>query len=467
MKAAILRTASTVWQAWDHHRTASLARALASAALFALFLSAAGTVDAGFTLTASYGLLGLSVAIGFPTVVRGWWLLPSTCRAAGCVLVGVYVLGVAFGSDLQLSSASARSSFRDFVYLLDLILGLSVIGLLTGLASRPGEPRRTAMWICAGGFVAATYAVYQWPAQQLGWSFADVNNALNSDGYTLGARFQGEGILGWERVRGTFKEPLFLASYLAVIIALSAGLAAREERTITRRVLIATAALSLVALGLTASSLTWGVLTLVVVALAVFAAVSFGRVRVAGILGTVLVAALLVAPVLFSDPAALSRVTGRSGTALQATSDNRTNTWRKVSRISAQRPALGHGPGQSAVRLAYRPDDGPQSRAPIVFGSAQGLWAAALIDSGLVGLFAWLFLLASLFAFAVRRVASRPEPLALAALVAAGSAVVLGNLAADRFDLRVWVALGLVAALACQRGRPETCGADDQTAKAS
>lgn len=84
-----------------------------------------------------------------------------------------------------------------------------------------------------------------------------------------------------------------------------------------------------------------------------------------------------------------------------------------------------------------------------------------MIDSGLVGLFAWLFLLTSLFAFAVRRFASRPEALALAALVAAASAVLLGNLAGDRFDSRVWVALGLVAALACQSRRSEASRADD------
>ena len=414
---AISRGFAETWRWWSLARPAS--QALGLAGLFALFLNAAGTFDAGFTLTPSYLLLGLSVAVGFPGVVRGWQRLPTACQVAGCLLVGVYLIGVVFGSDLQLPSASARSSYRDLVYLVDVGLGLAVMGLLSDIAADPGGLRRAATWVCAGGLIAAAYALYQWPAQQFDWPFADVNNALNSDGYTSGHRFQGEGILGWERVRGTFKEPLFLASYLAVVLCLSAGLAVREHR------LLGAPPAHRDGGGLPARAWTHRILT------DLGRADPRGRGHRSPCRGE-----------LWTGPAGRG-ARGHSGgrpadrTAAVCRSGDPVpvdgSFWyclaghvrqpsegvaRGVGSISAQRPVLGHGPGQSSVRLAYRPDDGPGSDAPIVLGSAQGLWASALIDSGLIGLFAWGYLLTSVFASGGSRVASRPDALGLATIAA-------------------------------------------------
>ena len=350
-------------------------QALGLAGLFALFLNAAGTFDAGFTLTPSYLLLGLSVAVGFPGVVRGW----QRCRRR------------ARWRDASSSASTSSGSCSDRIYNCrarrTIVLPRS--RLPRGRRSRTrghGPPerhrggsgglRRAATWVCAGGLIAAAYALYQWPAQQFDWPFADVNNALNSDGYTSGHRFQGEGILGWERVRGTFKEPLFLASYLAVVLCLSAGLAVREHRLLVRRLLIVTAGASLLALGLTASSLTWGALTLVVVATGVLAAVSFGRVRLAGALGATLAAALLIAPPLFADPATLSRLTGRSGTALQVTSDNRVRAWREASVVSPR----------SDRSSDIAPDKARAARLPARRRAGQRRPDRARISAGTVGL---------------------------------------------------------------------------------
>lgn len=440
------------WQVWTGTRARSIVLALTASAAAALVLSAAGTLDAGFTLTVSYLLLAMAVVVGAPIVVRGWLTVPPACLVAAVVLVAIYALGVAFGSDAQVPGGSSRAEHRDLVYLADLVLGLSTLGLVVGVAANPADLRRLAVWTSLGGLVAAGYAVFQWPAQEFGWAFADLNNALNSDGYTLGHRFQGEGLFGWERVRGTFKEPLFLASYLTLVLCLTLGLAVGASRTGVRVAFSAITVLSGLALALTVSLLTWGVLVLVAVGVALVVALAAGRTRLAGVLGGLLAVMVLVAPALFADPSTLAPVTGRPSAALDKSSSNRTDAWGEAFGIWERRPGFGHGPGQSAVRLAYRPDDGPSSDSPVVLGSAQGLWAASLIDLGLLGLAAWIVLIGTLFTFSVRRIVTRPSALGLACLAAAASAVLLGNLSADRLDLRVWLALGLLCAAACQRG---------------
>ena len=120
---------------------------------------------------------------------------------------------------------------------------------------------------------------------------------------------------------------------------------------------------------------------------------------------------------------------------------------------------LGHGPGQSAVRLAYRPEGAairPGLEAPVVLGSAQGLWAAALIDVRLVGLAAWAALLGGLFALGIRAFMGAPSWRSVAIVGAAAAAVVLGQVAGDRLELRVWLLLGMLGALACQGSEAET-----------
>jgi O-antigen ligase len=454
---------SCAWATWTGATAADIARLLVLAAAALLSLSAAATFEVGFTLTPSYLLVALAVIVGAPAALRGWLALPRYAYCLATLLVIVYLVGVVTGSDSGLPDQPQRSTHRDVVYLLDLIIGLQVVGLAVDLFHDRGALRRFAICLCAGGVGAATYAIYQWPAQHFGLPLADINNALNSDGFTRGHRFQGVGLLGWERVRGTFKEPLFLASYLAMLIPLCIGLAASASRR--RRLLwLAAAGVMGLALAFTVSSLAWAALGLALLALLAGWAVLTGRVRLAWVFGSVLGLVVLLAPSFFLDPSILSGVTGRSPDALRATSQNRLNAWDGALQVWSSRPVFGYGPGQSAVRLAYRPSVAPGETAPLVLGSAQGLWAASLVDVGLVGLWTWALLLATLATIAGRALRRAPRSLPFAALLSAGIAVLLGQITADRLDLRVWLVVGMLMAAATCSGRQRETTADSQDA---
>ena len=452
------------WAAWTGESAARIARFLLLGAASLLFLSAAGTVEASFTVTPSYALAILATLVGAPAALRGWLRLPPSLSRGAAAVAAVYALGVLIGSDMGVSSQAARSSHRDLAYVLDLMLGLALVGLAVDVLRDRASLRRLATCLCVGGVAAAGYAVYQWPALHFGLPFADVNNALNSDGFTRGHRFQGVGLFGWERVRGTFKEPLFLASYLAALVPLSIGLAAQTRRT-KRMLWLTAASMMIVALAFTTSSLAWAMLGVVLLALAGAWTVHTGRVQLAAISGGLLIIVVLLGPIFFVNPSILSGVTGRSSDALRATSQNRVDAWNAATKTWSAKPAFGYGPGQSAVQLAYRPSVAPGERAPLVLGSAQGLWAASLIDTGLVGLFCWVAFFAAVAVMSARAIARWPSVMLGAAAASAAVAVALGNVAADRLDLRVWIALGLLAAAASGGGEsePAACGQDTES----
>jgi hypothetical protein len=91
----------------------------------------------------------------------------------------------------------------------------------------------------------------------------------------------------------------------------------------------------------------------------------------------------------------------------------------------------------------------------VVLGSAQGIWAASLIDGGVLGLLAWLVLFGAVFyyvASAAMRVRSR---MLWAAMLAALIAVLAGEVGGDRLDLHVWVLVAF-ALVVTHWGRGET-----------
>ncbi len=428
------------------------------AAAVTLFLDSAATFEAGFTVRVSYVALAAANVLGFPWLLRGWARLPTSIRASAAVLVLVYVGASIFG-EAVVRPGLARTSHRELVYLADLLLGLGTIGLVVGLQAAGWPLRRIVLALVAGLLVAVAYVLYQWPAQHYGWPLADVNNAPNSDNFSLGHRNQGLGIFGWERPRGTFKEPLILAAYLAsvipVAIALTLGVAGRF-----RRALMIGVAASLVAVAITASSLTWGISALVALSVGTAWALASARVRTTAVLGAVLIVAVFAAPLVFTHADVASGLTGRSAEGLQLTVLNRRDAWEAVGQAWAGKPILGHGPGQSSVLLAYRPDPSAvhQTYAPVVLGSAYGLWGAALLDAGLAGLAAWVLLLGSLFAVSVRALMRRARPLAWGATAAAAVAVALGQVFGDRFDLKVWLLLGLMTAATRKQAEREAAG---------
>ena len=447
-RRSLIRTsAARAWSVWIGDSATAISRALMLGAATLLFLSAAATLEASFTMTASYALALLAAGIGAPAALRGWLRLTPFASLAAAAIVAIYIIAAWIGTDAVVPSQAPRSSHRDLAYVLDLILGFAVVGLVVDAFRDRRSLRRLVVCLCFGGFAAAAYAIYQWPAQHFGLPFADVNNAVNSDGFTRGHRFQGVGLFGWERVRGTFKEPLFLASYLATLVPLCLGLAAQSHRG-ERMLWLAGSTMITLALVLTVSSLAWAALGVVLFATAAVWAVQTGRVRLAGATGCVLVILLMLGPILFVNPSIVSGLTGRSPDALRATSQNRLDAWTAATRTWSARPVLGFGPGQSAIQLAYRPSVAPDERAPIVLGSAQGLWAASLLDTGIIGLFGWMAFFAAVCAIAADAIARRPSAMLAAAASSTAIAVLLANMAGDRLDLRVWVVLALLAAAA-------------------
>ena len=435
-------------KSWDRPalRTGAERSLLLSALL--LPLSAAATVDLGFTMTLSYLLGIVAVVLGAPSVIRGALRLPSTLVAVAGLVLLVYASGVVIGSDLGLSDQIARSRFRDVVYLVDLCLGMALVALIVDIVARGRVAIMLAASLCAGATAVAGYAIYQWFALHYGWPAGSVNNALNSDGVTRGALYQGAGILGWERVRGTFKEPLFLASHLVIALPLTYAIARRSSgrRRTVWRVAAGTIATALM---LTASSLAVGALFVATLAVCCVWAVRRGAIRRSAVLGATTALVLLLAPVVFVDPSVLSGATGRSKEDLRVTSANRISAWSGATTVWSQRPVLGFGPGQSSIRLSYRPDLGPGVDAPLALGSAQGLWAASLVDVGLLGFSVWLAFFGAAAAAVYRALAREPNDLLIACAISGCAAVVLGNMSADRLDIRTWFALGLALAAAC------------------
>jgi len=418
---------------------------LLAAATF-LGLSAAGTLELTFTLQPSYALLALAAVCGLPWALQGWLSLPRTVQLAAAALVAVYLIAMLAGSPARLPSQGRGGALRPLVYLVDLGLGLTIIALLCGVWST-SFGRRLLLAFCAGATVTAALAVYQWFALRFSLPLSDLNTAPNSDGFTTGHRFQGTGLLGWERTRGTFKEPLVLGIFCAMTLPL-AVLAIRGAR---RRWRVSAAACLLFtgcAFALTVSSLSVGIFVATGLVVALIVALREGHVSASTGLAAFMALGLVVGPVMLSNPSSLSSLTGRTAEDLRLTADNRKDAWRNAVHRWEERPVLGYGPGQSSVRLAYRPD--PQAvgrtQAPVVLGSAQGVWAASLVDAGILGLCAWAALFAAVLWRGVRST-WRERGLGRALILwSAATGAATAQFSGDRVDIRVWLALGVLAA---------------------
>jgi hypothetical protein len=417
---------------------------LASAGL--LFLHDAGTVGVSYTLRASYGLMALACVLGVRFVLRGWRSAPLGLRLAAALLVTVYLIAGVVGVNPVLSGQARGSHTRWIVYILDLGLGLASVGLLLGIFRDARRIRQLVVALALGGVVAAAYGVYQWVAQRHGWPLSNLDNAPNSDNFTTGARFQGAGLFGSERIRGTFVEPFALGTYLAAVlplIALVFGLATRRARAGT----VAAVGLAAVALLLTDSSLAWASLLLAAAVGTTGALITAGRPLLAGMAGGGVMLLVVLCTVTVAEPGFLSSVTARSNSQLHLTLKTRTDAWSESEHIWATRPVLGYGPGASSVKLARRDNAVGVESSPMVLGSAYGVWAASLIDAGVLGLVAWMVLFGAVFYYCAS-VALAGRSLALWAVIAAALAsVIASQVGGDRVDLRVWVLMSLALAL--------------------
>jgi hypothetical protein len=457
----VLSAAWGAWQAWSDRRVEQAARVLTLAACGTLFLQSSATLQLGYTLRVPYLLFACAVAVGAPFVVRGWTAAPPWLLGTGLALVAVYLTAAVVGPQDTLSNTRAGGN-RDLVYLADLALGLASLGLFAGLWSgRSTRPLVAA--VAAGAGVAALYALYQWPAQHYGLPLSDLNNTIDSNGISLGAN-QGSGLFGWQRVRGTFLEPHFLGLYLAACLPLAAWMAL-SSRGRTRLAAAVAVGLLAAALLLTVSVPPWGALSLATVSGGTLFAIGRGRAAAAGALGGAVVVIAVSSVFLVSSPAVLGTVTGRDAAELDITSGFRTQTWQDASQIWAERPVLGYGPGQSSIQLTRQLTRETLQGSAVSAGglrSAQGLWAAALIDAGVLGFGVWALFLGSLLAVGGRVLVARPSGVQLATFVAAASIVISNEVAGDRIDTTVWALLGLLLATSLRRKGRANGGQSDE-----
>jgi O-antigen ligase len=444
--------ASRVWRAW-RERGERPAQALLLTAGVASFLSAAGTLHAVYTLQVSYVLAATGILVGAPWAFSGWSNSGSWLRWSSVALIIVYLISMLAGHPGSISGSSHTGRSRELVYMADLCVGLGTVGVIAGALG--GRDRSRAMFnaLLCGAVLAAAYAVYQWFGLHFHWPLTRINNTLNSNGVTSGAS-QGAGPLGWERAQGTFLEPHFLGAYLAALWPLCAGAALSAARPRAKRCLWSAALLILVGLLTSGSAPAWASLIGVCVATMGAVAVAQHRPALAALAVSSIVGALALLPVT-GIQGATAAATGRSAGTITLTTQFRTATWSRALNLWAHEPILGSGPGQASIRLTYAGVDQAlfPKLDPGVLLSAQGLWAAALLDTGLLGLTAWLLFLGGMICFTARSV-FRSFSYHVAALLAAVVIALLGSLTAgDRLELWVWLLLGTALAAASDGSR--------------
>lgn len=434
---------------WASPRLEPIARGLVYVAAALLFLEAAATVHVVFTVPLSYIATLLAVCIGGGFVVRGWGRLPALLRWSAAALFVAYAITTAVGHPLTLPGQPRTGSIRSAVYLGDLALGLAAVGLVVGVIVTPQQIRRLIWSFVLGGFVGAAFAAYEWLARHYALPFSDINNTLNSNGITSGV-YQGAGAFGWERARGTFLEPHFLGDYAASLLPLAVGLAI-ASRSKGRYVAGAAALALAAALVLTSSAPAGAILAFGVGLSSVCFLVARGAVLRATVAGGAVAGLLVIVPLALSQPTAVAAVTNRSQADVSSTIKFRTETWSRALTIWEQQPLLGYGAGQSSVQLAAARDVAPDQRpaTPTALQSAQGIWAASLIDAGIVGLGLWTLLLSCIILLALSIVWRRPTAVTWAAAAAVAAAVAGALITGDRLDLRVWLLIGLATTLLC------------------
>jgi hypothetical protein len=456
---------SRAWAVWSGDVAARWARRLAIAAILVLFLESAATAEVVYTIRPSYALFVLACLVGFPFIVHGWLRLPAPLLWLGALLFGVYVAAALTGDAQVLASQERAGGHRDLIYVTDLALGLGIVGLFAGLWPPDRSLASALAALLVGAAVAATYALYQWLGQRYGWPLANLNNASNAaNAGTALAAVTDTGVLGWQRARGTFAEPHFLGAYVAMLLPIAVGfliVSARRGARVARNLLAAVVMAMTATLVVTSSLPAWETLAIGSLAALTLLLVARGLPAPAAVAGAATAVILILAPLTLLSPQTLAPLTGRGS--LEFSTEFRTEAWGAAAQAWAARPVLGYGPGQSAVRVAG--DTNVTNRAnptepPRALGSAQGLWAAALVDAGIVGLCTWLLFLGGAIGIGATTLLRRPTVLR-AAILAAGVTAVLGSMVTgDRFELRAWVVIAILLASSlsavARRGQPGT-----------
>jgi hypothetical protein len=446
----VRRPLAIAWQTWSGAGAETASRALLLAGLATLFLNSAATFQAVYTFRVPYLFVGAAALVGFPFAISGWRRAPEWIRWSALALALVYLAATLTGHQHVLRFGRA-GSHRNLIYLADLGLGLASVGLILGLHRSARWRRDTIFAVSLGAFAVGVYGLYQWFALHESLPLAHVNNTLDTNGITFG-RSQGPGIFGWDRINGTFPEPHSLAAYLAAClpVTLLAASWLRGRRRVAAFAGFAAICLSFL---LTISVPLWAALLVGAALGGTLYAVGRGWSGAAAIGAATLVLGCGAIAFVATQPSVLAGLTNRAGQSLNSTTEFRLDTWRRVIATWSKRPILGQGAGQSSVRLAELTlANGEPTH---VLPSAQGIWAASLVDAGIMGFGAWVWFFTAVIAIVGAALVRRPKRFQLATFVAVTAAILTALIGDDRLQLAPWVLIG-IALTAAVRPKPET-----------
>lgn len=430
---------------WSGPLAARLSGILLVCAAMSLFLSSAGTVTLTYTIRPSNALAFAASVVGAPFVIRGWRRCPASLRWSALVVLVTYGVAAVLGDNTALKGQDRAGQVRGLVYLVDLSLGVAIIGLVRGLWDPTQVSHRLVRALAFGVVLGAIYGIYQWFAQHFGWPLSDVNNTLDSGGRTSGG-MQGNALFGWERIRGTFLEPHIFGAFLAPGIFLCVHLTRSMRPWGWARLPFATGLLALVAaaLLLTSSLPAWASFLLAVLVTGTVWMIQAGRPLAAGLLSAFTVVVVAAGVVAFGAPEKFASITGRSAAEITDTVAFRVHAWQTAGDIWSRRPTFGHGPGQSSVQQGIESLADAPPGTPPVLASSQGLWAAALIDAGIIGLLAWILFISTLLVLGARMMVREWTATRMMAFGAATTGLIGAQIAGDRLELSTWF---LIAAL--------------------
>lgn len=434
------------------------------ALVITLPLEAAAVLEVGFTLRIAYALIGLCcvstwlsrrrLVIERDPTTAGLMLFILICTAS---MVQFVIFPPPEIANLQSGLGLRASGLRVFVQLFLLLLHVAFFFNVLVLLRDKARIRSAVRLYIVTAVVVAAYGVYQLVAITYNLPFKNITNAISTGGEGIAGVSYASSIFAAIRPRSTFQEPgnlgQFLLSALAILLVYQPFVGRKDKFLQYSSILV----------------LVWGIIVtvargtylgmlLVVVLLLV---VGSRRVSLPNLIAVLLSIAAFAA-VVFPVMAVMSHgagsmtgmLTGRF-TGNEMTQETRKEYLPVLLAVWQEHPVLGVGLG------AY----GAYGAAELKIGtvmSAHGVWWSVLVETGLLGLAAYMWFIGAWFRLLYRRSIGDWDPELrgiLAGLILAMAGVLFQYLfMCDRMSTYVWFLLALGCAAANLSVR--NCGAD-------
>lgn len=305
-------------------------------------------------------------------------------------------------------------------------LALGALALI-GIAILRPDPHTSAAWLSAGAVLQSMLGLWQSFTQRVTAStlLGVAEHAPGDQG-----AFVVETVAGrWIRAYGTFPHPNVYGLYVAIGIICVVCLYMRTTDAHRRTILVAGLAVLSAGLTVAFSRSAWVALAVGLIIVAVMARGDGAAVRrrfVASVLCVIMGAIALGA--VHAD-ATMTRIAGKGR--LEAISmSERTSQLRDAAMLFADRPILGAGMGQMPLALwLTHPDD----RSPYAYQFVHDIYILAAVELGVIGLLAFLSVIALWVRALRKRGLHTVEPAFLA-----GAAAILAAGLVDHFPWSLW-----------------------------